>query len=128
MLFRSVQDYLAKLMPVTEGQKDVVGYVVVMNGKIQSADVYASNAMFQKLWPKLIRASTVEAVAERQPGAAVNVPDAETVQAFLADAETGQAFRMGATVIRHETGRTLLHDTCDPTQENLVLHRSFLAK
>jgi hypothetical protein len=124
----AVQDYLAKLMPAAEGQKDVIGYVVVVNGKIQSADVYASNAMFQKLWPKLIRASTVEAVAERQPGAAVNPPDAEAVQAFLADAETGPAFRMGATVIRHETGRTLLHDTCDPTQQNLVLHRSFLAK
>src|SRR2546425_8984675 len=52
---------------------------------IQSADVYASNALFAKLWPKLIRASAVEALAERQPGAAANVPAEDTVHAFLAD-------------------------------------------
>jgi hypothetical protein len=128
---RAVQKYFAPLAPVVEGKNDVIGYAVVINGKIQSADVYASNAMFQKLWPKLIRASAVEALAERQPGAVIKPPNAEAVQAFLAEAEKGQAFRVDAnrsTVIRQETPESLLHDTCDPTQENLVLHRSVLAK
>ena len=31
---------------------------------INSADVYASRALFVKLWPKLLKASAVEAVAE----------------------------------------------------------------
>jgi hypothetical protein len=127
----AVQNYLAQLAPILEGKNDVIGYAVVVNGKIQSADVYASTAMFQKLWPKLIRASAVEALADQLPGAAGNPPDAEAVQAFLADAEKGQAFRVEAnhsTVLRHETERTLLYETCDSTQQNLVLHRSFLAK
>jgi hypothetical protein len=127
----AVQDYLIKLATSVEGKNDVIGYAAVVNGKIQSADVYASSAMFRKLWPKLIRASAVEAVAERQPGAIIIAPGTEAVQAFLADAENGQAFRVEAnrsTVIRHETARAVLYDTCDPTQQNLVLHRSFLAK
>ena len=127
----AVQDYLTKLAPSVEGKNDVIGYAAVVNGKIQSADVYASSAMFRKFWPKLIRASAVEAVAERQPGAVIIAPETEAVQAFLADAEKGQAFRVEAnrsTVIRHETAQVLLYDTCDPTQQNLVLHRSFLAK
>ena len=61
-----------------------------------------------------------------------NVPDADAVQAFLTEAETGQAFQVqpanGTRVIRHEAVQSLLHDTCDAAQNNLVLHRSFLAK
>lgn len=128
----TVQNYLADLAPSIEGKHDVIGYAVVINGKIQSADVYASNALFQKLWPKLLKASAVEAFAERQPGAAANVPSAEVVQTFLADAEEGQAFSVQGghrgVVVRQETGQSLLFETCDPARANLVLHRSFLAK
>ncbi len=129
----AIQDHLVKLAPIAQDKNDVIGYAVAINGKIHSVDVYASNAMFQKLWPKLIRAGAVEALAERRQGANVNAaaPDAETVQAFLADAEKGQAFRTNGnrtTTIRQEGPQHVLFDTCDPSQENLVLHRSVLAK
>ncbi|MBI1829827.1 MAG: hypothetical protein HYR84_00085 [Planctomycetes bacterium] len=65
---QAVEQYLTKLAPIVEGKNDVIGFAVVINGKVQSADVYGSNAVFQKLWPKLIRASAVEALSERQPG------------------------------------------------------------
>lgn len=127
----AVQDCLINLAPTVAGKKDVVGYAVVVNGKIQSADVYASNALFQKLWPKLIRATAVGALAERQPGV-FTAPSSEAVQAFLANAELGQAFQMQATsrttVIRQQTGQQLLFDTCDPAQQNLVVHRTYLAR
>jgi hypothetical protein len=127
----AIQDHLFKLAPITQDQNDAIGYAVAVNGKIQSVDVYASNAMFQKLWPKLIRASAVEALAERRQGVNGAAPDAEAVQAFLADAEQGQAFRTNGnrtTTIRQEGPLHVLFDTCDPAQENLVLHRSVLAK
>jgi hypothetical protein len=127
----AIQNHLTKLAPTVDGKNDVIGYAVVINGKVQSADVYASNAMFQKLWPKLIRATAIEAVSERQPGEVAKAPNADAVQAFLAEAEKGQAFRVGANrtnVIRQETAQSVLHDTCDPAQENVVLHRSVLAK
>src|SRR5262249_46383713 len=63
----SIQECLANLHPVIDGKKDVIGFAVVVNGRIQSADVYGSNALFQKLWPKLLKASAVEALAERRP-------------------------------------------------------------
>jgi hypothetical protein len=126
----AVQDYMVKLAPSTAGKNDVIGYVAVVNGNIQSADVYASNALFLKLWPKLIRASAVEALAEGQRGD-VDAPDAAAVRAFLANAEKGNPSQVQAgrsTVVRHESAQALLHDTCDPTRNNAVLHRSFLAK
>ncbi len=127
----AVQECVTNLAPTPAGKNDVIGYAVVVNGRIQSADVYASNALFQKLWPKLIRASSVGALAERQPGAFEN-PTTATVQAFLADAERGEATRVQvnsrSTVIRQQTGQQLLFDTCDPGQQNIVLHRTYLAR
>ncbi len=127
---QAIQDHLVKLAPITQDENDVIGYAVAVNGKIQSVDVYASNAMFQKLWLKLIRASAVEALAERRPGAVTEL-DAKDVQEFLAVAEKGQAFRTNGnrtTTIRQEGPQDILFDTCDPAQGNLVLHRSVLAK
>ena len=131
LLHQQVHQSLAKLAAVIEGQADVIGFAVAINGKVHSADVYGSNALFVKLWPKLIRASAVEAVAERQPGAVAVTLDADSVMTFLAAAEQGQAMRAGAngtTVIRHDTANHLLLETCNPGDRNVVLHRSFLAK
>lgn len=128
----AVQSYLAPLGSVVEEKNDVIGYAVVVNGKIQSADVYASSGLFLKLWPKLLRASAVDALAARQPNAAFEVPAEKNLQAFLANAEQGQPSRTqsgGRSVtIRHDSATTLLLDTCDTAQQNVVLHRSYLAK
>ena len=51
--------YIRKLSKVTEDEGDVIGYAFAINGRISSADVYGSNALFLKLWPKLLKASAV---------------------------------------------------------------------
>src|ERR1041384_3365029 len=56
--------YINSLAGILKNQSDVIGYVFAINGKVNSADVYASYALFAKLWPKLLKASTVEAIAE----------------------------------------------------------------
>jgi hypothetical protein len=130
-LKNAVQNYVNAIAPATAGKDDVIGYVVAVNGKVQSADVYASSSLFMKLWPKLVRASAVDALTERQGNAEAAPPDADSVHAFLNSAEQGQASKVGSThstVVRQETGQTLLHDTIVPNQNNLVLHRSFLVK
>jgi hypothetical protein len=128
----AVQAYVNDLAPVVAGQKNVIGMAVVINGQVQGAEVYASSSLFQRLWPKLLKANAVAAVAERQPGQIAAPPASETIQKLLADAETGQAFQQQTAsrtrVIRQEGARNLLFDTCDPARENLVLHRSYLAR
>jgi ARG/rhodanese/phosphatase superfamily protein len=126
-----VRNYLTNLGSVIEDKNDVIGYAVAVNGKIQGADVYATNALFQKLWPKLLRASAVDALAERRLDAG-DAPSADDVKALLAQAETGTPSRVNGlnrgVTIRHDSAQHLLFDTCDPTNANLVLHRSFLVK
>ncbi|MFX5484718.1 DUF6569 family protein, partial [Acinetobacter baumannii] len=53
-----------ELQKVGDKDSDVVGYAFAINGKVNSADVYASHDLFKKLWPKLLNSSAVEAVAE----------------------------------------------------------------
>ena len=37
-------------------KQDVIGVAVALGDQIQSADIYASSALFRELWPKLVKA------------------------------------------------------------------------
>ena len=126
----AIQVHLAKLGPITADQDDAIGFAVAVNGKIESVDVYASNALFQKFWPKLVRASAVQALADRRQGQPAAAVDADHVRDFIACAEKSQPVRTSGprtTTIRQEGPQHLLIDTCDPA-DNVLLHRSILAK
>lgn len=127
----NVKGYVDGIAPAVAGQDDVIGYVVAINGKIQSADVYGSNALFQKVWPKLVKAGAVEALAEQGQGN-VAAPSVENVQRFLSAADRGTMTKSASAgrsaVQRRETPQQLVHETFVPEADNAVLHRSFLAK
>ena len=58
--------YVKKLEKSLDKQKDVIGYAVVINGKVHSADVFANADLFRKLWPKLLKCAAIEAIAENE--------------------------------------------------------------
>jgi hypothetical protein len=62
--------------------RNAVGVVVAMNGRIIWADVFASTNLLEKYWPKLVRSYASEAVVTRAKGAEVGEKQA---QAFLED-------------------------------------------
>jgi hypothetical protein len=80
-----VDSYEASLKAAGESRDDIIGVVFVVNGQITSAEVYGSNAIFRKAWPKLLNAAAVEAVAERDK-AANDTPSAREIEYFLARA------------------------------------------
>jgi len=88
-VLQAVDAYIHKLQPVVDREEEVVGFVFAINGKINSADKYASSVLFKKLWPKLLKASAVEAVAEKT-SATFTPLTATAVQLFLAEIEKGQ--------------------------------------
>lgn len=58
------QEAFAKaLAEITKGKSDVIGYAFAINGKLNSADIYVSNHLFNKLWPKMLKAAVVEAIS-----------------------------------------------------------------
>jgi hypothetical protein len=82
-LARAQAEYVKALQPLGEKDADIVGYVFAVNGKINSADIYPSNGLFRKMWPKLLRASVTEALGERD-GVAQPAPPVADANSFLA--------------------------------------------
>ena len=66
--------------------QNAVGVVVAVNGEIIWADVFASTALLEKYWPKLIRSYAAEALiarGARYPDVKWRQADAKSAQAFL---------------------------------------------
>jgi hypothetical protein len=64
--------------------RNAVGVVVAVNGRIIWADVFASTDLLQKYWPKLVRSYASEAVVTRAKDVEISTSRA---QAFLEDME-----------------------------------------
>lgn len=86
---KAVEGYTRKLSGIIKGKGDVIGMAFAINGKINGADSYASSDLFRKLWPKLLKASAVEAIAEFDEKKKFDTPTVPAVQAVLADARKG---------------------------------------
>jgi len=74
-----------------ERRPHIVGFAFAINGELNSADVYACKALFMKLWPKLLKAAAVEAVAEFRKDKTFQPPKPDEVRKFLEEAQKGAA-------------------------------------
>ncbi len=83
--------YVDKLEKITKDKNDVIGYVFAINGKVVSADIYGSSAMFSKLWPRLLKATATEAFAEMQKDKKFDPVALAAVHTFFAEADKGNA-------------------------------------
>ena len=128
----NTQAYVKALEPVIQGRSDVVGYAFAINGKVNSADVYANHDLFTKLWPKLIKSSAVEAFAETEKGKKYAAAKAESVQACIEDAQRGKATQKDVTprvqVITRETDKNIAFETRDSAAGEASVHSNYVAK
>jgi hypothetical protein len=131
-LLEEVDKYVKEMAKAVEGKKDVIGYAVAINGKVEAADVFGSNALFLKLWPKLINSSATEALAEKQKDKKFDVPTAEAVKTFLADAVKGKKTEKEVSKrvkqICQEDDKNLYLEARDSANKDAVIHRSYLKK
>jgi hypothetical protein len=122
--------YLAALKGAIDKQPDAIGFVFAVNGQINSADVYGAPVLFRKMWPKLLQASIVEAMAERKDGAPATAPSIDAVRAFLADAEGGKrATRQltdAVTIETRDADKVQLLEA--RSKQGAVVHRSYVSK
>ena len=124
-------DYVNALSGLLKSRSDVIGYVLAINGKVDSADVYASHALFAKLWPKLLKSSVVEAIAELNGGEHKPVTS-EIVQGFLADSEKASASSKEVTprvrMVTREDDKNYFAETQDRDQKDGWIHRNYMRK
>ena len=124
--------YINTLSGILRNKNDVIGYVFAINGKVNSADVYASRALFAKLWPKLIKANAVEALAELQKDLEVKPVSDEAVKTFLAESEKPAASTKDVTervkLVTREDDKNAFFETQDRTQKDGWVHRNYIKK
>ena len=124
--------YVTALQNIIDKHPDVIGYAFSINGKINSADVYGSHDLFLKLWPKLLRSSSVEAFAERQEGKKFESPGANEFKLLIDDVADGKQSQEKPTnritLIEKETRKNVYFETRDSALEEGWVHRNYIAK
>ena len=124
--------YINALSGLVRNKSDVIGYVLVINGQVNSADVYASHALFTKLWPKLLKSNVVEAIAELNKDAEHKPVTSEVVQTFLIDSEKATATPKEVTrrvrMVTREDDRNIFSETQDRQQKDAWIHRNYMRK
>ena len=125
-------DYIKALSGILGKHDDVIGYVFAINGQVNSADIYASRALFAKLWPKLIKATAVEAVAELRKDVEMKPVSDETIRGFLAESERPAASTKDVTtrvkLVTREDDNNAFFETQDRTQKDGWVHRNYIKK
>ena len=128
----TADSYVKDLAGIVSGKSDVIGYAFAINGHVNSADVYASNALFVKLWPKLLKASAIEAIAELDGKQNAKPLSGADVKDSIMDAEDGKASDEDVTkrikMVRRETEENILLETRDRAQKEVWIHKSYIKK
>ena len=121
--------YVKQLNAAGKSAGDIVGFVFAVNGKLNSGDVYPSNALFGKMWDKLIEAAATEAIAHKD-GEKAAAPTEADVKAFLARAEAGNTSlaKIDGTFVKEtrDADGALFQETRKAAGG--FVHRAYLAK
>jgi ARG and Rhodanese-Phosphatase-superfamily-associated Protein domain len=124
--------FMAALLPAGEKDADVVGYVVAINARMSSANLYPSNALFRKMWGKQLAAAITEAIGEAGGSAPTATPPPAPAAAtqFLADAEKGKSYQRpvaAGTLQEIRDADKFLYNEARAADGQWV-HRNYLAK
>lgn len=132
-LLASLDKYTKELAKITEGKKDVLGYVVAVNGQIDGADIYGATVLFEKSWPRLLKGCAADALAEFAKDKKIVPPTVETVKKFLSDAnqgkkETSKDVSPRVQVKTKEADKNLVIESTDRNNGNQVIRKNYIAK
>lgn len=127
----TADEFINKLGGILDGKDDVIGYAFVINGKINSADIYASNFLFKKLWLKLLKATAIEAVAEMKDGKQNKMVKISEIQGFMDGADSGKSAERKVNnrnrAVTKESKDDVVFEARDE-KNNVVLHKSYVKK
>lgn len=127
----NIDEYVRALAGITAGKSDVIGYAFAINGKINSADIYVSNALFKKVWSKNLKATATEAVAESRSVRLAAPVRAGDVKGFMDDSDRAKAREKtatsGARLTTREDKDNVMVEARDG-RTNVVVHKTYVRK
>jgi hypothetical protein len=128
----STKEYTEPFRDMVEEHPKSIGFVAVINGEINSAEIFAGHDLFRRVWPKLLDACATEAISEKDKKPSRKEATTESVSDFLAKAEDAKATseKIHGTLenVSAETDHTALFQTVDKAHNDLWLRRSIIMK
>lgn len=122
---------IAALKDLLEAHADATGFIYAVNGKISGGDLYASHDLFRKIWPRLLEASAIEAIAARGEQTVTLVATEDDVRRMLstADGIAGQREELpaGVTLVSRQNDEIAAFETGSSRIEGAV-HRNYIVK
>jgi hypothetical protein len=122
---RHAEEYVKALIDIVKNRKHIVGFAFAINGQFSTAEVYGSEDLFSRLWPKLLRTAAVEAFAELKKEEHSKSPSAKAAAAFLAYPEKSQVQRNRINdwlvTIRYESKDKVIFESLF-TKEHVLVH------
>lgn len=134
---KSTAEYIEKLAPLVGAHPSATGYIIAVNGEIRSGDLYGARDLFVALWPKLLEAAAVEALADREhPKITTGFPVPPSVADVLAwltavesaPAEMDNARNGRLSQLTRENDACVMFESWDVSNPTGWLHRSYIAK
>ncbi len=127
-LVKAREDFAKKFSQLTKGKTDVIGYAFAINGRVNSADIYVSNHLFGKLWPKMLKAALTEAISLADQTKAESEPTAGDISSFLSEADKGitkeRQTVARSKVVTRASKNEVVYEARD--KANVVIHRSYV--
>jgi hypothetical protein len=124
--------YRDKLNSMLDAKTDVIGFVYVINGEINSAEVYNNKALFRALWPKLLDSAITEAITEYRADREYQPLQAADLRAFFENCLSGstkeRTVAKTTRVRTYTTPATVLFETLDMDADGVWIHKSFVNK
>jgi hypothetical protein len=125
----AVQKYIDAFSRLIQDRKDVVGFVSAINGELNSADVYASADLFKKVWPKMLKSCSVEALAELEKTSTFSHPTGQLAAAFLQDDDQAKIHERQIDdqlrVITRQSKDRIVFETYEAGRQK-ALHKSYI--
>jgi hypothetical protein len=121
---QATEAYVAALHGIVDRNPGAIGFAFAIHGRLQSADVYGSRALFVKLWPKLLRGAATAAIAglkKDEPTPDVSLGQVEQLLAACEPKDSrevvaGLTMAVGegdaGHVVESRSGSALVHRTC----------------
>lgn len=130
--------YVAALVPAGlvdgDANGEIIGVAIAIGGKLTSADLYPSNGLFRKMWPKIVTAAATEAIASTSKAAVAAAtppaPSIENVRDFLTAAEAGSRSEhsLGSQASLETRDAEKVFSVRATAAAGRLVHRSYLAK
>jgi hypothetical protein len=132
-LLEKLDKYIKELSKIAEGKKDVLGYVVAVNGQIDGADIYGANVLFEKSWSRLLKGCATDALAEFDKDKKFTQPTVDAVKKFLTEAnqgkkETNKDVSARVQCKTREADKNLVIESIDKSNGNQVIRKNYIAK